>query len=703
MAVVFDSVGFSAELDSLKKKVSDKLKAQLKTVATEEAQSQLDDKSPNDAQAYTRFCDKITVRNGVKKVDKSIIPEDVYKAIMLEAAVRDKTISKGFDIGNLDGNTVSAFASWFQGIFGETTTTVKVGEKNYTVTMRDNYSAQVKFPSGNTYSVTWTLDDTAKNALKAYIADLKDYLVDYRYQIYGAIVKDGMSSLIREFVTEIAEGVDSAKEKLITGFHDWALNNITETGVDVAINKILPKTYEQIKNVEKNYKTFINKCNDLKTYAKKVTDDSIKTNKKYTAFVTAYNNLDTGDQIDGLIDKYLRYSFSDVTRDEITESNAKISGTSDADSIKTTGSKDTVTSGKGNDTIIADSYSKIDGGAGDDEIDNQYSHYVTIRAGVGNDTVWNHEDNVTINAGTGDDYIKNYAPEVSISGSAGNDFIHNYGDSVKVNGGDGNDSINNGGANAIIDGGNGNDTIINNGSNVVFNYSLGESNDIIYGFKSDSTLSITGGSYFTTKSGSDIIVTVGEGKISLIGAAELNKVNINGATVDEWLTLTNKNKSFVKLSSKIKVADASARTAAVAITGNALANTISGGSKNDSIYGNAGNDSLVGNAGNDKLVGGKGNDSLWGGKGNDSLWGDSGADTFFYYKGDDKDVIFGFDNKDTLTLDGLDFSASYSKKTGTLTFKVDGGSIILKDLGTTTTFHINNDIYKISGSKLIKK
>ena len=87
---------------------------------------------------------------------------------------------------------------------------------------------------------------------------------------------------------------------------------------------------------------------------------------------------------------------------------------------------------------------------------------------------------------------------------------------------------------------------------------------------------------------------------------------------------------------------------------------------------------------------------------NDSLWGDTGADTFIYSSGDGKDIIYGFESKDTLTLDGLDFTASYSKTKGTVTLKFNSGSITFKEF-TATTFHINNDTYKISGSTLKKQ
>ena len=94
------------------------------------------------------------------------------------------------------------------------------------------------------------------------------------------------------------------------------------------------------------------------------------------------------------------------------------------------------------------------------------------------------------------------------------------------------------------------------------------------------------------------------------------------------------------------------------------------------------------------------NVTMIGGKGNDSLWGDKKADTFIYASGDGKDVIFGFDNKDTLTLDGLDFKASY--KNDAIIFKVSGGSVTLQDF-TAKTFHVNDDAYQIKGSKLVKQ
>jgi hypothetical protein len=193
-----------------------------------------------------------------------------------------------------------------------------------------------------------------------------------------------------------------------------------------------------------------------------------------------------------------------------TLSNTLLSGTSGNDSIQNGGSWDgTWYDGGSNVTINT--------GDGNDEVDNWVSS-VTINTGDGNDSVWNGGDSVTINTGDGNDSVRN-----------------SYGDSVTISGGKGNDSIYN---NCFRQ----DDGSIyywddDSGSNVVFKYEEGDGNDIIYGFKKNSTLSIAG-SYSSMTSGSDIIFTVGDGKITLVDAASLSKVNVKGtnapAETNSW-------------------------------------------------------------------------------------------------------------------------------------------------------------------------
>ena len=194
-----------------------------------------------------------------------------------------------------------------------------------------------------------------------------------------------------------------------------------------------------------------------------------------------------------------------------------------------------------------------------------------------------------------------------------------------------------------INGGKGGDKIslYGNGREALLLYKNGDGNDSIEGFNETSTLSISGATFSTTTSSNDIIVTVGDDEILLVGAADLSTVNIVGEKI---LSVTDKTKSPLVADADVKFINAAKRTTAVKITGNALNNSIVGGSGkdylvgaagNDSIFGNDGNDKLFGDAGNDSLNGGNGNDTLSGGTGNDSLFGGAGNDSLNGFSGDD--------------------------------------------------------------------
>ncbi|MBO4779247.1 MAG: hypothetical protein J5497_01270, partial [Selenomonadaceae bacterium] len=212
-----------------------------------------------------------------------------------------------------------------------------------------------------------------------------------------------------------------------------------------------------------------------------------------------------------------------------------IYGTEFADNITNVFDNVTVEARGGNDTIQNWKRNvKIDGGAGNDSISNSGSN-VSINAGDGEDTITNNGCAVTIDGGKGNDSIIN---EVY-------DYYNDIVDYVSINGGDGNDTITNNGCAVTITGGRGDDSIVNKryydygareyygGESVLFKYSVGDGNDVIQGFRADSTLQIGDGTdtYLGVKSGNDIILTVGEGKITLSGAASLKSVNIEGTEV----------------------------------------------------------------------------------------------------------------------------------------------------------------------------
>ena len=227
-----------------------------------------------------------------------------------------------------------------------------------------------------------------------------------------------------------------------------------------------------------------------------------------------------------------------------------------------------------------------------------------------------------------------------------------------------------------------------------------------------------------------MIVKIGDGSVTLNGAASLNTINIDGEEqTSATVVFVNTSAAKTTLAADVVTADASARTKATRIVGNALANTILGGTGKDTLYGGkgndlvdggkgnvrlygqGGNDTLYGGDGNDyitdsagknKLYGGAGNDTLIGGTGNDSLWGDAGADVFLYTAGNGNDVVFGFDDDDMLQITGY-FTIEYSQSAKTITMKMeDGGSVTLKDY-TAKDFVVGGDadagVFQITAKK----
>ena len=132
----------------------------------------------------------------------------------------------------------------------------------------------------------------------------------------------------------------------------------------------------------------------------------------------------------------------------------------------------------------------IDAGAGNDSIDN-HGHHALIDGGTGNDTLLNYvgmaDENYeanysTLRGGDGDDFIDNHGHHVLIEGGNGNDVLWNNNgayfdgeaDYSTLSGGDGDDTIRNYGNDVSIDAGEGNDDIFNSGRNVTIDMGTGD-------------------------------------------------------------------------------------------------------------------------------------------------------------------------------------------------------------------------------------
>ena len=139
----------------------------------------------------------------------------------------------------------------------------------------------------------------------------------------------------------------------------------------------------------------------------------------------------------------------------------------------------------------------------------------------------NYDNNTLFKGSEDNDYIENKGNHVTIQALGGNDYILNrYGSYSSIDGGAGNDTVKNSSRYVTINGGAGNDSIYNDAYDVLIVHNAGDGNDVINGFKTDSTLSIAGGAATTTKTGNDVIVRVGDGNITLKDAANLETVNI---------------------------------------------------------------------------------------------------------------------------------------------------------------------------------
>ena len=318
--------------------------------------------------------------------------------------------------------------------------------------------------------------------------------------------------------------------------------------------------------------------------------------------------------------------------------------------------------------------------------------------------------NVTVLTGDGKDSIYTGGQTVSVNAGSDNDYIHIYKQAVKT----------------TVTGGVGDDTIKNYSENgVLYVHKPGDGNDSIWGFNETSTLrfgSSTNVSLQTKKT--DVIVTVGKGKITLSGAASLSAINIQGSAKNDSIRNTvsgakidargGNDKIYNYASGKVTISGGSGDDT---ITNWGSASSMDGGAGNDLIWGDSGKDTLSGGAGNDKLhgeegndkiYGGSGNDSLWGGTGNDSLWGGSGKDVFIYKPGEGKDRIFDYSSGDMLKILEADGSKGSFKKSkysgGDLTLTISGGGTVIFDgVSKSDKFNINGTTYKISGSKLVKK
>ena len=459
-----------------------------------------------------------------------------------------------------------------------------------------------------------------------------------------------------------------------------------------------------------------------------------------------------------------------------SQSNTIISGSLSNDSIINGGDNVTINALDGNDYIenSGGNNSTLNGGAGKDTIYNWGGSTVSVIGGDGNDFIRSDGNFVTIDGGADNDTIENInGSNISIVGGTGADSIlNNHGNSVKVYGGEGADFLNNyGGENVTLDGGDNNDKLLNIGNNVsmssgagddeilIFNdsngvtanaglgndtislesavenilieYTSGDGNDIIYGFKENSTLSISGGVYSTQTSDDDIIVNVGEGKITLVGAASLATVNIASESNPLFITLTEGDDTYNNTVDGATINALGGNDSIdnwnsnVSIDGSAGDDTIGNWGDNNFVNAGDGNNSIVNGGWNAEvggvvsgfhttIISGNGKDIIWNGAdyvtistgaGNDlidnvhaktSVKIDLGAGDDSLWNHASNSTIIGGEGNDTISL-------SSSASLNVIEYTSSDGNDLIYGLKATDTLSISGGTYssQVSGSDII--
>ena len=332
----------------------------------------------------------------------------------------------------------------------------------------------------------------------------------------------------------------------------------------------------------------------------------------------------------------------------------------------------------------SDMHTVISGTKKSDAITNSSGRYVTIESGAGADVIYSSGIFDYINAGAGNDIIYSQYPTSYYS------IYYNKEAYVTIRGGTGDDTV----------------YIEENSYNNLIDYASGDGNDTIIGFNSDDTLHITKGSYTTTTSGDDVIVSVGSGSITFKDAL-VDTINLKTATgSDVYIQAvnhvfnTNKNtlvsgtndRDYIQSYGRKVTINAGKGDDTIFADESSLHSKINAGAGVDIIYSYGDYSSINGGSGKDSIYANYSyKTTIKGGSGSDfiSLGSYANQSVIQYASGEDKDTVYGFGTDDTLQIT----SGSYSVKASgdDVIVTVDKGSVTLKDAAGQNITIVDSD------------
>ena len=295
---------------------------------------------------------------------------------------------------------------------------------------------------------------------------------------------------------------------------------------------------------------------------------------------------------------------------------------------------------------------------------------------------------------------------MTIETGGGSDTIDSsYGENLTIDAGEGNDSIEVLGENYYIRGGKGNDSVnLRNKSNsteYVYEYALGDGDDVV---SRDAFISLIDGATidYTLISGSDLILKIGEGSITVkdyVGSGDdieiptidsdnkdyyLGYDEVQSNTYSSVVRVENRNHKNSKIRAEgtvCTIQGGNGKDTIVAPKTGSTKNSIDGGPGRDVIYNNGADTTIDGGSGDDEIINGgiieyifdcppeTPNNSVKGGLGNDSIFnngsnctveGNEGRDFINNY-GNNAKVNGGADN-DSLASAELLYDAGIIRK-----------------------------------------